>query len=492
MIVCLVYLRLYFGVDGSDESLASGVPLRYAMGDKPYVDDWSLAQGAYMLCAPLVSLYVHLRGGIDGLILFSRHLYFLASCLLALFVTRGMARWGAEKQLAAAAGMIVVCFIPYTIPALSYNTLSCMTFLLGALLGIEAREFGRARMGLLAGGCHALTVIAYPPLIIAIAPFAVYHAWISPTRKMHVLGLYVLGGVTTSLFLLGVYGITPAELNLFLGRFGAAKGGEAGPGWASFQLMTSQLGNYVLRPGTIGTFALMLAALWIERKAGWAASVLVFCSLVLLGFDSRAVRHGDVAQGYILVYALLAPLLAWRLRKMRPVRPWLLGIWIPSLFIALVMGWVSSNGIFAIGLGLGAAALVTALFMGLWLGEVSKGSRFGLSAAKLSAVVTLCSLILFLTTAFNDGKVSLLRARVSRGAYQGLFTLREKKDYFEELITDIEAASQGKKRIVIYPHLPAGYLVSGPAPEPFANGKSAPMDLSMLAWLIPKRREKRA
>ena len=118
----LTYLRLYFGVDLIDEAFNVALPYRFALGDKPFVDEWALAQGTGLITAPLVKLYVLARGDTDGLVLFTRHLYFLMNCLMAVLFHRAMRRYDIDSAITAAAAMIYVCFIPFGLPNITYNT----------------------------------------------------------------------------------------------------------------------------------------------------------------------------------------------------------------------------------------------------------------------------------------------------------------------------------------------------------------------------------
>ena len=72
----LTWRRLFFGMDLQDESYYILVPWRWALGDKPFVDEENLAQVVGFLEYPFIKAFEVLRGGdVTGLVLYGRHLY---------------------------------------------------------------------------------------------------------------------------------------------------------------------------------------------------------------------------------------------------------------------------------------------------------------------------------------------------------------------------------------------------------------------------------
>ena len=128
LVVTALAWRITIGIDLADKSY-------YAI----FLDDWlkggiqssvllSPHQSAALLVYPMARAYVAIHGSESGLILFLRTLYLLGSALasacifafLRLVSWRGTAWFGALETLA---------FIPFGLPAPSYNTIGMQALL---------------------------------------------------------------------------------------------------------------------------------------------------------------------------------------------------------------------------------------------------------------------------------------------------------------------------------------------------------------------------
>ena len=93
----LTWLRLFVGMDLRDESYYVLVPWRWALGDKPFVDEQSLLQIPGFLMYPFVKAFGFIRHyDPTGLVLYSRHLYLLLDIAVAVamfLLLRRLVRW---------------------------------------------------------------------------------------------------------------------------------------------------------------------------------------------------------------------------------------------------------------------------------------------------------------------------------------------------------------------------------------------------------------
>ncbi len=73
----LTYGRLYYGVDFTDEAFYVAVPYRFVLGAQPLVDETNIVQQTpALLLYPFVALWNWLVG-LEGIVLYARHLHFL-------------------------------------------------------------------------------------------------------------------------------------------------------------------------------------------------------------------------------------------------------------------------------------------------------------------------------------------------------------------------------------------------------------------------------
>ncbi len=196
-VVCLAW-RITRGIDLSDESY-------YAI----FLHDWfeegisaapflTLHQTSALLVYPLATLYRALAGSSAGLMLFLRCIYLAGSAAAALAMVRFLHRAGVGS-LRWIAGACLVAFVPYNLPAPSYNTLAlqalvaaCATFGC-AVLAAQAGRRARSSL-LLSAGAWAIAVVAYPPLLLPLVVLALGTLLvIRPARALAVFyGLAVL------------------------------------------------------------------------------------------------------------------------------------------------------------------------------------------------------------------------------------------------------------------------------------------------------------
>ena len=162
-------LRLTVGVDFSDEAY-------YAF----FIDDWlkgnissspflTIHQTAAFLVYPFSLAYFKLNHSSSGLFLFLRCLFLLfniiAACTWMFFLRRLDFRAAAWLG-----GIIVLAFIPFGLPAPSYNTLSSQ-FLIIALAALGTlmtyKQFSRAQLicMIISAIAWVIVIIAYPTLL---------------------------------------------------------------------------------------------------------------------------------------------------------------------------------------------------------------------------------------------------------------------------------------------------------------------------------------
>ena len=106
------FLRLHYGIDFSDESYYVAMARRFALGDRPLIDEFSPHQSAALLPALLVWLRGRFVPGTEGLVLYTRLLYFGFGLLIWRELYRSLCEpFG--PQAALLAGGLFTAFIPF-------------------------------------------------------------------------------------------------------------------------------------------------------------------------------------------------------------------------------------------------------------------------------------------------------------------------------------------------------------------------------------------
>ncbi|MEA4870074.1 MAG: hypothetical protein VB062_05500 [Christensenella sp.] len=189
----LLLWRVPFGYDWTDEEYYSVVGYRLLQGDRPLVDTWEVHQFSGMLAAPVLGAYRLLNGGsMDGSVLFLRYFYVsfqFGVSLAAFFALRNKS--GNVPALLAA--LMLLGYSHYAINSYFYDSMATLYSVLAVLLLFLFEERTRYGGGLaaLSGACFALSVLAFPYVMLALPVYLVY--WILRARKTRPEKRYLAG-----------------------------------------------------------------------------------------------------------------------------------------------------------------------------------------------------------------------------------------------------------------------------------------------------------
>jgi len=467
-VVGVTYWRLFYGVDLTDESFYVALPYRFVLGARPFVDETTVSQQAALLVYPFVRAYAALAG-VDGLVLFVRHLQLALSLLVAGAAFVSLRRLVRSDAAAVALALPAVAFVPFDVHSLSYNTLGCGLFTAGSLLAFAAApgRGGRRRL-LVAGACLGLAVFAYPPLVAAGA--ACLAARLLASRRAGDLAafglplvLLPLAGMTALVATSGLHAVARGYRNS-TGNLG--HGGGLGKLWdvVDHQATTFHYW-YVLLP-----VLALAAAAWRLRPA-LAASVLSLLPLVLWPVSlSRAFPPTTFSASveFAAHDGLLAlPLFAF-VRRRPEAQRLLVAVWAPALVAGAATGYASSNGGVNAGVGLFPATFVTTVFL-VWavedaLRRAGRARPAPALPALAPALVVPAILLVLGTAVYRDGPLSRLPTAVSGGAFAGIRTSTNKALYLDQLEHDLAGVGHSC-RIAFFKDFPAGYLLTAARPD---------------------------
>ena len=189
----LLLWRVPFGYDWTDEEYYSVVGYRLLQGDRPLVDTWEVHQFSGMLTAPVLGVFRLFNGGsMDGSVLFLRYFYVsfqFGVSLLAFFVLRKKS--GVIPALLASA--MLLGYSHYAINSYFYDSMATLYGVLSVLLLFLFEERGRSGGGLaaLSGACFALSVLAFPYVLLALPVYLVY--WIVRAQRTKPEKRYLVG-----------------------------------------------------------------------------------------------------------------------------------------------------------------------------------------------------------------------------------------------------------------------------------------------------------
>lgn len=456
VVLALTLRRFFLGVDFSDEATYVALPYRFLLGDKPFVDEVNPIQTAAFFTLPLVWAWRSMTGGLDGIVLALRLVYFAAIVLVAILAARRFA-----KEVGPVAVLVVLPFVaclPLGTPTFSYNTLASGFFtvglflLLGATRGDDAED-ARLCPWFLAGVVHAWSAVALATYALASsAAFVVAWVVLARERRARKLAAYALGGVLAAALFVPVFKNIGRETL----EFGYAYTG--GPGHWLTKLGEIQDKGWKLLPNRAGVGALVAAFFVAGMLGRRTAALAALAAAVFLLRPERGAIDSSLHANFV---ALLAPIVApfaWRAPLAKPV---FLVVWLPSTVAALVASWTSGNGVVNAGFGALPGAVATLFLAASYaLAPNDRRDRWSDLRASLVPLAFVAALVVEQRNVYSDDPAPRLTARMEDGPFRGLYTTPEKKAWIDEASSAIRGGAQGHARIVAVIHFPLAYLLT--------------------------------
>jgi hypothetical protein len=481
--VALTWWRLFRGADLVDEAFAVLVPWRWALGDRPFVDEQNLSQSAGLLAYPFVRLYAVVRDGdVTGLVLYERHLY-LALAVAAAACVFLLAHRSLAASLAGLVAAPVVTVVLFETPQLTANTFGALLLVAGAALGAIAVLYGPRRYALYAGIAFGLACVAYPtvglmmPFVGVFLAFSVGERAIailargpslrlapaetdpSGRRAWRVLSAWTLGGALVvapvAALVVALAGVSNLrrcwDYTIALARQldqlgGAGKAVEVAAGfvgllfdqWYIVVAAAVSLLVFWIRPG-VGRWLLLLAppALWVTA--------------------TTSPLH---AAGAVIAYAIAAPYLYLFVpaeRKPDGARL-LVWVWAPALLVGAMTAYTSADGFVHSAVGLLPGIVASSLFLAWGLAPLRRGGRAPWPAvAGLAAVVVVT---LAFQVQFQFGQVGWheLSSRMESGPWRGIAVTSEQRGRLARFAADLAGEARPGDRLLAYPQAAALYL----------------------------------
>ncbi len=175
----ILLIRCRYGFANLDESFYLTVPYRLCQGDALFADEWHLSQMAGILLFPIMKVYLAIAQGTEGISLAFRYIYTVLHAAAAVFLYVRIRPF--HKPGAAAAALTFLVYAPFSIPALSYNSMGSDLLVLAAVLLLTSQKHLPVQY-ILSGVCFAGSVLCCPYLAAVWAIYAVA-ALVSLIRK---------------------------------------------------------------------------------------------------------------------------------------------------------------------------------------------------------------------------------------------------------------------------------------------------------------------
>lgn len=482
--LAFTWWRLLHGADLVDEAFSVLVPWRWALGDRPFVDEQNLSQSAGLVAYPFVKLFAVLRGNdVTGLVLYERHLYLLFGLVTAGCVYL-LARRSVSRALAALVAAPFFTVVLFGTPQLTANTICALSLSAGAALGAVTVLRGPRWCALLAGVAYGVACVAYPTVLL-LAPFvAVFLAFSvgdaavgmavrgslasspagegepSGARAWRALSAWALGGTLV---------VAPVVV-VVLALAGTSNLRRSWDYTIRLARQLDQLGGTSKAVEVSGAFVSLLAHQWYIVLAA-VLSLVVFRMrpdagrwLLLLtppAFWLTATTSSQGAAGAVIMYSLAAPYLYLFVpRERREDGARLLAwVWAPALLVGAMTAYTSADGFVHAAVGLLPGVAVSGLFLTWGLLPL----RRRLDAIPWPAVAALAAVVaatLAFQVQFNhdDARWGDLTARMHDGPWKGIALTPGQRGSLERFSADLRADGEPGDQLLVYPQGAAFYL----------------------------------
>ncbi len=463
----IAFWRVHFGVDLTDESFYVATAYRFVSGARPFIDELLVHQtGSWFLAIPVRAFLLFKNNNWEGIVLFTRYLYFIFRLFLCFFIFKTLRKF-LNPGLSLLIALTCVAFVLFNIPNFSYNTLAWGFLTLGFFLGLLfVKEPGLLWHLFFSGLCLSLATVSYPTLLF----IGFTYPWFLTLliRQKKTFFVYYLGFlpfIFLVLFLIGVWGIKAQDIQLSLNYTLSA-----GVHTSSFDferlrnVLTSILNTF---PYAVFLPTFLLAGLFSRFFKAYFPYLILFLPLLPLaakGYTSLTFSHG-----YVFLLSMLYPLLYFLRKKDDAGKILFFSVWFPSFLAALITAYTSSNGYRSAAVGAFPGALITLLYLALILGEEInlKVAFLPLSdfLKSFPLVLVLVFLLFFhLSDVYRDDPLNLLKAKIKSGAFKGLYTSKAKSNYIVELTEDLRRNCSEEETIFFYDRFPGGYLLTRARP----------------------------
>lgn len=437
--------RFRFGADLTDESFALAMPYRFALGDRPFVDEITIQQTAGLILYPFVLLFVKITRGSTYLVLYVRMLHLFvfkgAGAVAVYLAGRKVLK---SRALALALAFLPFLWVPASIPNAGYNVIGFTMLTAGAFLsfsGVAGDEPNFHALGF-AGFFYAVSAFAYPPMVAApllVTPLVFACA---PKRRFAATGVFIAGGLLLIVLLLPLL------------RFGGVAGIRRALNWGVHSQQTHTLEGmkavamliYERRPGFLGwsLFAVAIAALSRSRYLVMVVATGVTIYLLLWNRE-EAFQHNATLHS-VMYFGFFAPAMFLLGRPDSKLLKLAVLVIPPSFVIAVIAAWTSTQSSEASALGFHPAFVLFSIFAVRALEQAKIDTGFAITIP--IAVMAMMALRVW-DYQYRDGPVPTLTDRVEEGPFKGIYTTPDRARAFAEMSTIVKRFDRPPGRVLI-------------------------------------------
>jgi len=464
LVLQIVFIwRSYFGFNTSDEMYFIGTAERIFRGEKVLIDEWNPTQ---QLCSFLLHpVYCLLRvslGSTEGIVMAARFLYLAFAAVVSLFLYLRFQRRG---YMAYGPALLFLIFAPFSICAMSYNTLefAILTVLLAVLSADMEHSVPEY---LLCGILAAIVVLANPYAVVMYAGYGAVCliATLRGRKKgktpegvlqfKNYIWMSVGAGILLVLFVFFVFQRgTLSEVMANLPHILGDSEHQHGLWYKTWRYFYLIFKNYRYMFYVLGV--VYLATLLDKKRYEHGVLYMAAASAAVI---PHMIYYGFIFDHISVNYQML-PLAFWCMEAYFVTRDkekrlfW--GWYVPAALFSLVVQYATNTGIVTLSVAWGICSYVGLIFVAEWFKELriqkdlacekqlEKHRKVLLRVGCAGIAVTLAvhfagTFFQRMTYAWGDNRVWYLTEQMERGPLKGVYTTPEMAAWYADVCGELD------------------------------------------------------
>lgn len=471
----LMLWHAQYGFASSDEAFYLTVPYRLTQGAALFTDEWHVSQMSGILLYPFMKLFLLIRPDGTGMILAFRFLFAAVSACASLYIyTLCIRRFSPLPSLAAA--LMLMLFAPYSIAALSYNSMGLILVCLACFSSLKLGERGNVCM-VFSGLCFSAAVLCCPYLLAVFVLYCLATVLTFFARKKSKVKtlLEIVPPLRLSAFIafcLGCALMLAAFCAIVFSRTGLRELIEnipyilADEEHSSTYTFSYRLKRYLggiyysSRKAPIAIFfgIALLAALCIDKGRQkrcllyWSAALIISLIFALPFYSSP---NANLFMSPLTILGLFSFLLCEK-------KQWslFLQVYIPGILYSVCLHLSSNQWFLAISMALAVSSIASVFFIAEFMEEIASsdegslsGKLRGLAAVSFVLLVSaqLATQVYFDINLFQyEPNIKYLDSRVEYGVQKGLITTESTRDKYYAVMQDTQTVREEKEGLSLY------------------------------------------
>ena len=458
----LLIIRAHYGMDATDETLYLSIAKRFSEGDLLFRDEWNTCQLFGLLLVPFYKGYVLIHGNNEGIMLVARECFVVFSLAVILFIFLQLSKITGKIVESLVISICLLLYVRGNIINFSYYSVAQYCFLLSIFLWIKGEQniIHNRLMFVFSGISYAVAVVSMPYLavlfFVVLLIGCIMFGKHDERRNKYIL--FIIGVCISAIVFLLMFRKWIPWKNLFEYlpfMFQDPTMEHEGIFGQLIDILKYIVGNFLKY--TWWLYLLTIAACILIRKTGKENGKLLTEVQIVLAveFFLQAIYVRTYFEGGILLTLFLLAVQLYLLEKKTVHEDWVKYFVIPGIAFSIL--WILGSNVGERVMNMGI------LIADVWAIDVIWNTKTQKKYIKTCLKTTICWLALILgiirfLDIYRDGKIQGLEIKVAKGAYEGVYTEKNRAQAYEKTVDLLQEYTDDEDRIAVLGRNPWVYL----------------------------------